>query len=171
MDKYKKKIIEKSLKKDGCWIWIGVVSNAGYGKTRYEKKDISAHRLSYIVFIGSIPDGKNVCHKCDEKRCVNPEHLWLGSQSENIKDCVKKGRFTGTKGFKWTDEVRKKMKNRTHADRKGEKHHLKKLINDDIKEIRRLYDSGINQKELSLRYKVHQSCISNIVRYKSWSHI
>ena len=78
-------------KKTGCWDWKGA-SNNRYGKMRWEKKWISSHRVSYTEFVGEIPDGKVVCHKCDNKKCCNPEHLWVGTQKENVRDAIEKGR-------------------------------------------------------------------------------
>jgi len=77
----------------GCWIWTGGMSKVGYGICSSEnKKTVSAHRLSYRVFKCEIPDGMVVAHKCDNKLCVNPDHLWIGTHKENSNDMVKKGR-------------------------------------------------------------------------------
>lgn len=83
--------IKKNQESD-CWIWTGHIQNSGYGMITINKKNFLAHRLSYEAFIGKIPKGINVCHKCDVKLCCNPEHLFLGTQKENIADCIKKGR-------------------------------------------------------------------------------
>jgi hypothetical protein len=81
----------------GCWLWTGEKTTTGYGRleVKRNKKDgrirIRAHRLSYEVFKGNIEDGLLVCHSCDIKLCINPEHLWLGTHQENMEDAYKKG--------------------------------------------------------------------------------
>lgn len=72
----------------GCWLWLGAGDENGYGRFRR----IRAHRYAYLKFIGEIPAGKFVCHKCDNPACVNPAHLWLGENRDNLEDMTKKGR-------------------------------------------------------------------------------
>jgi len=90
-----KRYIQKNIVKDGnCWIWIKAHDPSGYGVASKERKKIHAHRLSYLAFKGEIPKGMCILHSCDVKACCNPDHLWLGTQKDNMQDCIKKGRHT-----------------------------------------------------------------------------
>ena len=78
----------------GCWIWMGSITTRGYGQILSNNKTFYAHRASYMAFKGEIPEGQYVCHKCDTVSCVNPEHLFLGTQKQNLQDMARKGRST-----------------------------------------------------------------------------
>ena len=87
---YKDSIVKKSIPEPntGCWLWIGAILNSGYGKVQCLGKLIPAHRASYLLFRGEIPDGMYVCHRCHLKLCVNPDHLYVASNSQNIIDSI-----------------------------------------------------------------------------------
>lgn len=75
-----------------CWEWTAVLNEWGYGQFKYERKMQLAHRVSYVLHKGEIPDGLLVCHECDNPKCVNPDHLFLGTSSDNARDRNKKNR-------------------------------------------------------------------------------
>jgi hypothetical protein len=93
------KSIEQRLKeystvdlKTDCWNWQHYANKQGQGYISYDNKLYLASRLSYMIFIGPIPEGLNVCHKCDNPKCVNPKHFFLGTDFDNMQDCQSKGR-------------------------------------------------------------------------------
>ena len=86
--------VDKESSQWGCWIWKGPIRHDGYGSYHYLKKTTLAHRWAYADQIGPIPEGLFLCHRCDNPPCVNPSHLFVGTQADNIKDCENKGRMT-----------------------------------------------------------------------------
>lgn len=90
---YQRKIRDNTVvSASGCWEWNAYRLPGGYGRTRYHNQNILAHRLAWTVFNGTIPKGKQVCHKCDNPCCCNPDHLFLGTPKANWKDSRRKGR-------------------------------------------------------------------------------
>lgn len=88
----------KRIKKsDQCWEWIGLKIKIGYGSLWWSDKMWLAHRISWTLHFGEIPNGKFVLHKCDNRACVRPSHLFLGTQLDNVRDCISKGRFVQNK--------------------------------------------------------------------------
>lgn len=85
---------------NGCWEFTGAL-RSGYGAIKYKGKTCATHRVSYEISNGNIPNGLLVCHKCDNRKCINPEHLFLGTYSENMQDCKNKGRIVIPAGKKF----------------------------------------------------------------------
>ncbi len=132
-------------KENDCWIWQGGTAGQ-YGKIQMNKKTYSAHRSSYLIFKGDIPAGKWVCHLCDIPLCINPDHLWLGSASENRLDSFKKKRSEYAK---------------------GENSHFSKYTDDQIKEIRKLKDEGFTYSRLKRIFNCSYTHILNIIKNKN----
>lgn len=140
----------------GCWLWLGFVHPSGYGQFSISKSagPRLAHRASWSLFNGMIPDGIYVCHACDNRICVNPDHLFLGTAKDNMQDAAKKGRMN------WKSKVR--------ALPRGERHHAAKLTENDIREIRKAPGTLV---VLGARFGVAPITISRIKRKLIWSHI
>ena len=89
---YLERFNQKVEKTDSCWLWTGAKASNGYGCMSYNGKSTSAHRLSYLLHKGDIPEGLIICHTCDIPHCVNPDHLWVGTYTQNSHDMLKKNR-------------------------------------------------------------------------------
>lgn len=88
-----------------CWIWTGQLDQTGYGVLKYHQKAYKAHRAMWALRNGPIPEGKYACHKCDTPACINPEHIFIGTQGDNMKDAKRKGRTRANRG-RSDDEIR-----------------------------------------------------------------
>lgn len=131
-----------------CHWWLGYLDRDGYGEFRIDKKNKSAHRFAYDLYKKEIPKGMCVCHKCDNPSCVNPDHLFLGTQKENIADKVSKGRqaFGANQGSA-------------------------KLDDDKVSEIKRMISSGENQTATAKVFGVSQATIWRIINRQTWKHV
>lgn len=137
---------------NGCVEWTGNILNNGYGQIQRAGKDSKmapAHRMAWELANGEIPDGLFVCHSCDNRACVNVEHLFLGTHADNMRDMTSK---------------------RRHAY--GERHWNAKVCEGDVNDIRKRYASGaVTQTELSRQYGVSLWIINRIVLNKSWKYL
>lgn len=139
-------------KTDTCWLWTQDVYNYGYGKLSIGKgKQVRAHRYMYEKYKGTIPNNMNVLHTCDNPRCCNPEHLFLGSQEDNVKDMMDKSRG-GYKTFH------------------GDNHPMRKIDMAKAEEIRALWaKGGLYQREIGERFGVSQAVVSKIIKGELWT--
>lgn len=135
---------------DDCWEWLRSLSPFGYGKAWWNGKMYQAHRLSWEAYNGEIPDGLCVLHRCDNPKCINPSHLFLGSHKDNNKDMAKKGR---------------------HWDCRGSNNPRTNLTEENILEIRSLIQKGVSPLEISTMYNVNRPVIYEIKSGKNWSHV
>lgn len=139
-----------SQEPDKCWLWRNNPNN--YGHFMFNGKVYKAHRFSYEMYKGPIPEGLLVCHHCDTPGCVNPEHLFIGTLKDNAIDMVNKGRHKGS----------------AHS---GEKHHNAKLTKEQVILIRKKAENGESIKNLSNLFGITRSHVQNIVNHIAWKHI
>lgn len=132
-----------------CWQWTKSISRSGYGQIRVDGRSLQTHRLSYELCVGSIPDGMFVCHQCDNRACVNPGHLFLGTAGDNNADRHAKGRSRGARHF-------------------GETNPSSKLTAEKVREIR---SCDGTQKEIAERFGIVFQTVSDIRRGRIWKHV
>lgn len=159
------KFFRKVVKTDSCWIWVGAKAKSGHGHMRAIGENL-AHRIAWVLFRGPIPTGMCVCHDCpggDNPACVNPDHLFLGTHDDNLKDAAKKGMMASGN----------RHKSRTHPDSvaRGEAHYSAKLTDDAVRQIRRRVSSGCLMRDVALHFGVTRSTVSMIVSRKRWAHV
>ncbi len=140
-----------TVPESGCWIWVGATNWQGYGVIRNNTRKSFAHRVSWVLHNGAIPEDLCVLHKCDIPFCVNPDHLFLGTYADNNRDRTEKGRG---------------------AIRYGNASGCAKLTERDVIEIRRLYaQGGVSQQTLGDRFGVAPRHIGMIVHRQRWAHV
>ena len=145
----KERFEEKYTKGDGCWEWQAYKDRQGYGRFSIRRVARLAHRISYELYVGKIPDGLCCLHRCDNPACVRPDHLFLGTQDENVYDRDVKGRGPI-----------------------GEKHGSAKLTEEQVMDIRAMYGKGkTTQTKIAEMFGVDQHTISSIVLLKTWAHL
>lgn len=157
MNEIQKRFWAKVDKSGECWLWTGAKNSKGYGSFRVNGKQVSTHRLSYQMHLGDIPLGLCVCHKCDVRHCVNPDHLFVGTHKDNWLDAKGKGR----------------LKNiiRGGSVVYGEKHGKARLTKDQVKLIRKLSNEGTSDTVLARRFSVARGTIYDVITRRTWKHI
>jgi hypothetical protein len=134
----------------GCWIWLGAIRSNGYGAINIEKKTRSAHRLAYeIANKKSVPSNLDVCHRCDVRACINPDHLFVGTRKDNMVDCANKGR-------NFVPLLR------------GEESPNSKLT---VRQVLAIRKDSRSIRALGRAYGVDRGTIASIVHRKTWRHI
>jgi hypothetical protein len=134
-------------KRGECWEWTASKFKDGYGAFSVSGKILPAHRFAYTLTKGPIPDGLFVLHSCDNRACVNPAHLRVGTDADNKQDVVERKRLAGV--------------------RNG----YAKLSEAEVVEIRNSYSAGERQQAIATRYGITQACVSYIINRKIWSHV
>lgn len=138
---------------DDCWNWIGAINSSGYGSININGNIVSSSRASWILHFGNIPANMYVLHRCDNRKCVNPSHLFLGSHADNMRDMANKGR------------------GKTKIQH-GENNPRSKLTENDVIAIRNLYAEGrYTLKDIGAIFDIKFQTVSDIIRKKRWKYL
>lgn len=137
----------------GCWLWDASAQADGYGRMRIGDETRLAHRLSYEHHRGPIPHGLLVLHRCDVPACVNPDHLFLGTNAENMVDMVRKGR------------------SKSEGRCRGERGPAAKLTDEKVRRIRDLGSAGMPQRKIAAQVGVSQRSILRVLQHQTWRHV
>ena len=155
--------VDKSGGPDACWPWTTSKDKHGYGRVWEGKRYTRAHRRAHELENGAIPDGIIVCHSCDNPRCCNPAHLWLGTHADNAADRDTKGRSARGEAHGA----------RRHPDRmaRGEAHGRTKLTAVDVAAIRAARSSGFTYVNIGRMFSISQTQARNIALKLKWKHL
>ncbi|RYE67377.1 MAG: HNH endonuclease [Oxalobacteraceae bacterium] len=147
MKENKTKFLERTKEVNGCWEWQGLRCPRGYGRTTLNRKQMPAHRASWVIHKGEIDGGLFVLHKCDNKPCVNPSHLYLGTHVENARDRAERGQAAS-----------------------GERSGRAKLSVIQVAAIKEALAAGSSCASLGREYGVHRQTIHKIKNGENWYH-
>lgn len=141
--------VDTSAGPDDCWVWTAATCR-GYGMIGESgsRKTVRAHVASWKLANGSVPKGMHVCHTCDNRSCVNPKHLFIGSRLDNIADAVAKKRHTH-----------------------GERQWLAKLTEDDVRVIRKLGQMSVSRARIASKFGMSRSAIQQVLHRDTWKHV
>lgn len=143
----------------GCWLWVGALTGKGYGNfcwspARNNREYVGAHIASWRIHNGEVPSGMVVCHHCDNPRCVNPVHLFVGTQHDNVRDCISKGRTSYKTGI--------------NLKLQGSRHPNAKLTEDQVRSV--LSDMRSYAK-IAKDLGVSASTVHQIKTHQTWTHV
>jgi len=135
-----------------CWPWDASLNSNGYGRFRVHPHNFIASRVAYRISHGSIPRGMEICHSCDNPKCCNPNHFFLGTHRDNIRDAVAKGRMT-------------------HVGPKGMDSCRAKLSDQQVNEIRRRLSDGHRQRDIARSFGIGKTTVAHIYHRRTWGHL
>jgi hypothetical protein len=165
----------KVEKTEGCWLWMAARDKDGYGNVRWRMERERAHRLSWRLTYGNIPDGLWVLHRCDNPPCVRPDHLFLGTAKDNTADMLNKGRYISHRQ-KWTPEQRAKVaefyRQYPEVRARGERCHTAKLTAEKVLEMRRVRrETGRPYADIAIEFGVSKRAALLAIQGITWKHV
>lgn len=184
--------IGRGKTEDDCWTWNAATTEFGYGLMNAQGRQQRAHRISYKIHVGDIPEGLQICHHCDNPPCTNPKHLFMGTQDDNMKDASRKGRsaFGDRNGArKYIERMPRGdlhySKTDPHLVNRGDNHYSKraapgKMIREgcckigekEVVEIRRICaNKEMTQRAVGKLFNISEASVSMIVHRITWGHI
>jgi hypothetical protein len=168
----------KVERSNDCWLWRGTMSVYGYGFFKVRGKMWKSHRYAWVLTNGAISNGLFVCHRCDVRHCVRPDHLFLGNAFDNMSDAARKGRMpSGERSWARLHPERLARGERngahTHPERirRGVAQGGAKLTDEIVREIRAASGAGESGRSVAARYGVAPVTVSHVIRRYTWKHV
>lgn len=153
-----------------CWIWTGSKNPNGYGQLTIDNRCTTAHRVSWAIHNGGIPDGLHVLHHCDNPACIRPEHLFLGTHTDNMRDAAAKGRSASqVHRARWCKGPR--TQKQIEGQVRGERNAAAKLTSSDVIAIRALAASKVTFANIAKQFGISSRYAQRIVAREFWRHI
>ena len=143
----------KKNARTGCWEWQGAKTSAGYGLFSVDGSLVYTHRFSYNLHNGRLPDDLHVCHKCDNPSCCNPDHLFLGTDADNLAD------------------MRRKNRHSPPPKMTGRRNPSTKISEKDVLQIRKMKKAGKSLKEIAVSFSISKTNVADICKRKIWRHV
>lgn len=171
-------MVDQSGGSDACWPWTGKTYPNGYGaverRVNGARYATLAHRAAWMLAYGAVPAGAFVCHSCDVRACCNPDHLWVGTHADNMRDMAAKGRANHRSredGGRWACGA--EHGSRTCPDRwpRGEAVGTSRLTVADVLAIREMHTRGVPRREIAVRFGIHRCHVSAITARRAWRHV
>lgn len=144
---------------DGCWYWTGYIMPNGYGQVGRNHKVYLTHRYAFLLTHGWLPADRDICHTCDCRRCVNPDHLWVGTRAENLADMRRKGRRPVAFPVK--------------ADNRGERQGRATITDAQALQIRRDWAAGKypSMTQMARVLGIQRNTVNRVIRRETWKHL